>query len=310
MDSPELSFIIPALNEERALPQLLQSIQDFVPESLRYEILVADNGSEDETVDKAHEYGATVFVDDSLTVAGLRNLAAGNAKGKVYVFLDADICLTSQWGDNIMQAYEGLLSHPAQITGSRCGLPLEISWIERYWFQPLMDKTNKYINSGHLITTPELFWKIGGFDESMISGEDYAFGVAASNVGAEIINNPSLSVIHEGYPKTLLQFIKREIWHGVGESRSFRTIKTSSVAVASILFFILHLIMLYGFMYNKAVFYLSALIILSSCAYLAVTRHRTSNMRSLLIVAFLYYVYLLSRFVACIPVVNTRIFAR
>ena len=181
-----------------------------------------------------------MLVDDKATVGGLRNRAAQKAMGDVLIFLDADILLTEAWGRHIVGVYHGLMEDVWQVTGSRCGISGTAGWIERFWFRPLLDKKVKYINSGHLITTPELFRHLGGFDERLESGEDYAFGKSAADAKATITNNPLLAVIHEGYPKTLREFIKREIWHGRGECKSIRTIKTSNVAIAAILFMGLH----------------------------------------------------------------------
>jgi glycosyltransferase involved in cell wall biosynthesis len=48
--SPELSIIIPALNEERRLPETLRKIHDYLmASSLRAEVLVVDDGSTDST---------------------------------------------------------------------------------------------------------------------------------------------------------------------------------------------------------------------------------------------------------------------
>ncbi len=52
---PTISIVIPTLNEEAFLPTLLDSIkkQSFTD----YEIIVADAGSKDKTIDIAQEYG-------------------------------------------------------------------------------------------------------------------------------------------------------------------------------------------------------------------------------------------------------------
>jgi GT2 family glycosyltransferase len=163
-----------------------------------------------------------------------------------------------------------------------------------------MHKKVKYINSGHLITTPELFNSIGGFDESLDSGEDYAFGVAAAAAGAEITNNPSLLVVHEGYPKNLQQFIRREIWHGVGECRTLEKLRTSNVAIAAILFMMLHLLAVVGFFYDERFGLAVMFIIVLICTAFAVLKHNARSPVNLLIVSMLYYFYFVSRFLSCV----------
>jgi len=71
----KVSIIIPALNEEKTLPVLLDSIkaQDFSD----YEVIVADANSKDRTREIAAEYGCRV-VDGGLPAVG-RNAGAGGA---------------------------------------------------------------------------------------------------------------------------------------------------------------------------------------------------------------------------------------
>lgn len=304
MEKVDLSFIIPAYNEEESLPKLLDSISMHVPASLIYEVIVADNGSADTTIRIAKKYKAVVIVDETATVARLRNLAAKQAKGHVIVCLDADIVLTEEWGRNIEGVYQSLVDNPWQVTGSRCGITVQPGWIERIWYVPLLKKQVNYINSGHLITSLELFNHVGGFDESLESGEDYAFSQSAISVDAEIINNYSLAVVHEGYPKTLLQFIRREIWHGCGDCTSLSRIKSSKVTVVSLLFTSLHIASLLSVLiFSNWGLGLTGLLMISGiCVFSAVYKHGSTSIRNLMVVSSLYYFYFVSRFLSCISV--------
>ena len=89
-----LSIIIPTLNEEKYLPLLLESIKkqkDFFD----YEIIVADAGSKDKTLEIAKNYGC-------ITVGGglpskARNEGAKITNGNTLLFLDADVILTNDF---------------------------------------------------------------------------------------------------------------------------------------------------------------------------------------------------------------------
>ena len=63
-DTPGISVIIPARNEEKTLSQLLQSInnQNVKPS----EIIVIDDQSEDGTADTAKRYGCRVILSENL----------------------------------------------------------------------------------------------------------------------------------------------------------------------------------------------------------------------------------------------------
>jgi glycosyltransferase involved in cell wall biosynthesis len=82
-----LSVVIPALNEERHLDQLLSDIQrqNRRPD----EVIVVDAGSGDATVRIAGR-SSTAVLHSQRPVARGRNLGGYNAKGELIFFLDAD----------------------------------------------------------------------------------------------------------------------------------------------------------------------------------------------------------------------------
>lgn len=300
-----ISFVIPTFNEEYYLPKVLNSIKEYMPDKLSFEVVVADNGSSDETVSIAEKLGAKVLVDRNATVAKLRNIAVNETSGEVLVFLDADISLNEQWGVNISDVYKSILADSNIITGSRCGIPANPSWIERIWFQPLVDKPSKYINSGHLITSRTLFDQLGGFNSSLVTGEDYAFGVSAQALNATIVNNALLRTVHHGYPKTIRQFVRREIWHGRGDCDSVKSVIASKVALTSFLFVMFHFILLVGlFALSKVVTIFAVFIIVLMCVGSAVYRYKVQTIKSLLLVSLLFYLYYFSRFLSCVSVTN------
>ena len=82
-----LSVVIPALDEERHLAQLLSDIQR---QSLRpEEVIVVDAGSTDATVQIAKQSQAVVLHGEPPVARG-RNLGGFSAAGELIFFLDAD----------------------------------------------------------------------------------------------------------------------------------------------------------------------------------------------------------------------------
>jgi glycosyltransferase involved in cell wall biosynthesis len=82
----EYTLVIPALNEEESLPDVLAAID----RDLILEVILVDGGSRDRTVEIAAEHGARV-IHESQPGYG-RACAAGlnQARGEVIVFMDAD----------------------------------------------------------------------------------------------------------------------------------------------------------------------------------------------------------------------------
>lgn len=91
-----MSIIIPTLNEEKFLPRLLDSIKK--QDSKDYEIIVADAGSKDATVEIAKKYRCKI-VQGGLPAKG-RNEGAKIAQGDLLLFLDADVQLPSDFLKN------------------------------------------------------------------------------------------------------------------------------------------------------------------------------------------------------------------
>ena len=89
---PELSVIIPVLDEAQALPSLLAELR--AQKDVALEILVADGGSRDASVERAEAGGARVIRAPRGRAAQM-NAAAAQAQGEVLLFLHADSSLAS-----------------------------------------------------------------------------------------------------------------------------------------------------------------------------------------------------------------------
>lgn len=90
-----LSIIIPTLNEEAALPATLASVAALTPAPL--EVIVADSGSDDRTVELAQSFGARVLMDLPRGRAGQMNAGVRQATGDQLCFLHADTEIPSDF---------------------------------------------------------------------------------------------------------------------------------------------------------------------------------------------------------------------
>ncbi len=83
-----LSFIVPTLNEEKYLPNLLKSIKKQGVKD--FEIIIADSSSKDRTVEIAKSFGCRI-INAPKGVAVSRNIGGRAAKGGLLVFVNADV---------------------------------------------------------------------------------------------------------------------------------------------------------------------------------------------------------------------------
>ncbi len=291
----DISFIIPVYNEEENLPNVLSAIRQFVT-NLTYEIIIVDNGSTDSTVSIAQEFGAKVLYNSSSTIAGLRNLGAQSAQGRVLVFIDGDVIITQGWAENISEVLSIIEQDKRVITGSRYGVRTKPSWIEKHWFLPMTQEKANYINGGNLIIDSDVFHEIGGFNDTLITGEDYEFCMRAKQKGIVIINNPKLHVIHEGYPKTLKQFIRREKWHGIQDVYNINSFLKSKPAILSMFYWLSGMAGIILFLYYKSLIYLmSAIFINTAICFLTTLFKRRQYPLSIFSYFLLYHVYFFAR---------------
>jgi glycosyltransferase involved in cell wall biosynthesis len=303
-----VSFIIPARNEERLLPATLARIASLVS-GVTYEILVVDNGSTDATALLARNQGAMVLEEPARTVAGLRNAGAARASGSILVFLDADILITEAWAGEFNRVLSELECNNRVITGSRAGIGSKPRWIEKYWFLPMTrERAGTYMNSGHLILHRDLFRELGGFDERLMTGEDWDLAKRARKKGVQIINNQGLQVIHEGYPKTLKQFFLRERWHGTQDMMSAASFLGSRPAMAAVLYWSIGLVSIAASVYFWSSAYVLLGLAINSilCFTAAVDRQRRYAL-NLLFTSLLFHLYFLARGSSLLTRISGRI---
>jgi glycosyltransferase involved in cell wall biosynthesis len=86
--NPKISVIIPALNEEESIGQVLNDIPGEIVE----EVIVVDNGSSDDTVTVSKNLGANVILEPlkGYGAACLKGISILKQDTDIVVFLDAD----------------------------------------------------------------------------------------------------------------------------------------------------------------------------------------------------------------------------
>lgn len=183
---PEISVIIPALNEEKYITMTLDSLKEQSFQN--FEVIVVDGGSTDKTREIAKRC-ARVIIEEKKGAGAARNTGAKYAKGNLLVFLDAD----TKPSKNLLRRYVRIFSKNHRIVAATGPiLPIE--------------KTNKKIHMGYKFVTivfvkasiymgrasivgsnfavrSRAFWKAGGFDESLITYEDWDLSTRLDKVG-------------------------------------------------------------------------------------------------------------------------------
>lgn len=206
------SIVIPAKNEESNIGRCLASILSVDWDSRDFEIVVVDNGSSDRTVHIAREMGARVFEKPEATISGLRNYGASVAKGSVIAFLDADCAVTPGW---LKAASLYIENDDVVAFGSPATVPDGGTWVQSAWFnvrgKPFQVEGVEWLESANLLVKKNAFLRVGGFNESLVTCEDYDL-TQRLKLHGRIISDWRVAAIHYREPATIREFIRKEMW--------------------------------------------------------------------------------------------------
>ncbi|MDP2874016.1 MAG: glycosyltransferase family 2 protein [bacterium] len=129
---PAISVIMPTLNAAKTLEESLKTIREQDYPQDKIEIVVADGGSKDATVEVARRYGAKIFPNPLKTGEAGKAVATKKATGELLALIDSDNFLPQRdWFRRMVEPF----GDPA-VVGSE---PWEYTWrasdsmVSRYW---------------------------------------------------------------------------------------------------------------------------------------------------------------------------------
>lgn len=221
-----LSIVIPTKNEEKCLPDLLESIRRQNFPATDYEIVVADNKSKDKTREIAKKYNCRI-VKGGMPGPG-RNFGAAAAKGEILLFLDADTkLLTKNFLKKSIEEFERRRLDIAVPEAFIKGKKIDKLFFE-FWNH--LVKVSQYImpyaGGWCIFSTKKIHDKIRGFDEKIILGEDSDYAQRAAKIGKfRMLKSIRIQVSprrfkKEGYLKVAFQAIGTGLhWAVLGKDR-------------------------------------------------------------------------------------------
>jgi len=180
----KFSVIIPAYNEEKYLPRLLDSIEvakaNYSGGAGAVEVIVADNDSIDNTADVAATRGARVVKVEKRRIGAARNGGARAARGEILCFIDADSALHPQTFDAIDRTIK-TNRYVWGVTGSTLERKSFALMVTYCLFMPMVMLTG--IDTGLSFCRREDFEAVGGYDENRLYAEDVILPLALRRLG-------------------------------------------------------------------------------------------------------------------------------
>ncbi|UCE75339.1 MAG: glycosyltransferase [Methanomassiliicoccales archaeon] len=209
-----ISIIITTRNEERNLPNLLDSL---VAQEQPIEIILVDSGSEDRTVEIAQSYAKRYDFIKIFKHGGTRgesrNFGAKMAKGDALAFIDGDCIAHLLWMKEMRKGLEkgDIVAGKTINIGNKAFEDLDRVEL----FYKGFDLT---FPSCNLTYKKEVFDGIEGFDSWFRTAEDIDLNYRAVDRGAKLIYAENAVVYHRTR-SNLLGFFKQAFWNGFGRKQ-------------------------------------------------------------------------------------------
>ncbi|WP_223488170.1 glycosyltransferase [Pseudomonas sp. A-RE-19] len=222
-----ISLVIPMYNEARHIGRTLLAAKKAAEAAgLKCELIVVDNGSDDHGPHIARQFGAQVLMLPGLLIGALRNRGAAIARGDWLGFIDADIEVPEDWLTRLLELES---AGQADVFALDLHTPLQAPWFATAWqrrmARPGTDAVHpvQWLPSANLLMRRHWFDKVGGFDETLRTGEDKAFTLRLGKAGARLLCVNQSVALHWGYEGSWREWMGKELWRQGSHLQLLRT---------------------------------------------------------------------------------------
>lgn len=209
---PSVSIVIPTLNEEKYIEDTLISLQSQKTRK-SYELIIADGKSEDKTRAIARKYVDKIVLEPKRLISAGRQKGVLAAEGRIIVSASADAIFPETWLNEVVSP---IYEQKAVATVGKI-LPKNGNIIENAFSELLLDPISRalaamnlhYASADNLAFTKSSFYKIGGFNTNLVTGEDTDFVKRVSKIGNVKYNPKAVAYVSMrrvrkwGYPAYL-----------------------------------------------------------------------------------------------------------
>ena len=203
MQRPDISVIIPHLNQEEFLEKCLASLAQQTIANVGVEIIVVDNGSAKLPRQVIEKYPAVRLEQEATPGPGpARNTGVGVARGNILAFIDADCTaeegwLAAIWHNLSVEGAARIIGGDVRIPRASPGRTTMLEAYESvyaYRQQEYIEKKG-FSGTGNLAMCREIFEAVGPFGGIDIA-EDRDWGLRAVALGYRLQYCPGMIVFH------------------------------------------------------------------------------------------------------------------
>ncbi|MDR0280562.1 MAG: glycosyltransferase [Paucimonas sp.] len=210
-----IGIVIPMFNESRHIGRTLAALRRTTAEAgVDCQLLVVDNGSSDDGPRIARALGAEVLNLPGLSIGALRNRGAAACDCDWLAFVDADIEVPENWLSGLLALHE---QGQGDVFALDCDTPHVAPWFAIAWQRRTLRagdllQRQQWLPSPNLLMPRRWFEVVGGFNESLRSGEDKDFTLRLHEAGARLVVLRDPVVLHWGYEGSWKEWLGKEMW--------------------------------------------------------------------------------------------------
>jgi glycosyltransferase involved in cell wall biosynthesis len=222
------SLIIPAYNAENTIRTCLESALRQSLFKDRYEVIVVDDGSNDNTAEIVSTYAVKMVKQPNQGPAAARNKGAKASRGEILVFTDSDCELSFNFLENIiapMKKNAKIVGVQGSYKTKQNDFMAQFGQVEIEIRYQKMAKTEyiDFIGTYAAAYNKSIFEQFGGFDQGfrLASGEDTEFSYKLQEAGHKMVFEPKAVVYHQ-HPTILTNYLKTKFNRGYWRIRLYR----------------------------------------------------------------------------------------
>ena len=222
MTSLKASVIIPTRNRHDKLVVLIDCLkrQSVAPND--YEVIITDDGSTPAVVLPSDDHGpkCKLVRMDGVERSAARNRGAAHAEGETLVFVDDDMTVESdflaahlrahaEWPGSIAIGASRLADELFSNPFGRFRRELEQHEVPRERGPVAM---RNFCAAANMSIARDLFHKLEGFDQAIVSGEDQDLALRHTATGGQIVFVPDAVSIHHDAAVDIRSYCRRSEW--------------------------------------------------------------------------------------------------
>jgi len=265
---PTVSVIVPVVNAEATIKDLLDSLIEVDYDKGKLDVIVVDGGSTDRTRDIVQMYRVKLVLESRRGINVARNAGVRNSQGEIVAFTDADCAVPKDWIKRIVENFKdpnvgclgGSVSRYKDDFISIYADNSIVPVLRRFKKHEILDNVeplSRYPAGCNMAVRRSAIEKLNGFDEQIRHGFDEDELVERiCNSGFKMVLDPSVMIKHK-HRQMLSELLRQTFNYGRGGYLLFKRKprgRFSMWILLSLVSFIIWLVVSFSFLFLTITF--------------------------------------------------------